>query len=176
MWHFPKAFVTRKLDEQWRDERSAKATIVGAPVTWKLSAVNGESHPHPDLVRKVHGKLCAHFQIAYGETPLEPLDMSFKSFVDTHFFKKTYEIFRLFDQIGCIRWSNLVVERFCCKYFTSGKELRNLIRKDLRFPRSSISWYDFIQTSRKHLQSVDGNLLSKTNRVGLIKSKFILRP
>ncbi len=157
-----------------RDERPAKATIVTSARDMEVVCSQFmQSFPHPDLVRQVYGKLCAYFQIAYGETPLEPLDMSFKSFVDTYNFpsKKTYEIFRLFDQIGCIRWSNLVVERFRLQVLYKGKELRNLIRKDSPLSTILNILVRLYPNITEAAQSVDGNLLSKRTGVGLDQIK-----
>jgi len=157
-----------------RDERPAKATIVTSARDMQVvSRQFMDSFPHADLVRQVYAKLCAYFQIAYGETPLEPLDMSFESFVDTYNFpsKKTYEVFRLFDRIGCIRWSNLVVKRFRLQVLYKGKELRNLIRKDS--PHSTILniLVRLYPNITEAAQSVDGNQLSKRTGIGLDQLK-----
>ena len=153
-----------------RDEKPAKATIVTS--TRDIQVVNNQflaTIPQADLVRQVYTKLCAYFQIAYGELPLEPLDMSFENFVNTYNFpsKKTYEVFRIFDQIGCIRWSNLVVERFRLQVLYKGKELNNLIRK--KSPLSTIlnilvRLYPNITETP---QAIDGYQLSKRTGIGL---------
>ena len=157
-----------------RDERPAKATIVTS--ARDLQVVSNQfmdSFPRADLVRQVYAKLCAYFQIAYGETPLEPLDMSFESFVDTYNFpsKKTYEVFRLFDRIGCIRWSNLVVERFRLQVLYKGKELRNLIRKDSPLSTILNILVRLYPNITEAAQSVDGNQLSKRTGIGLDQLK-----
>ena len=157
-----------------RDEKPAKATIVTS--TRDFQVVNNQflaTIPQADLVRQVYAKLCAYFQIAYGELPLEPLDMSFENFVNTYNFpsKKTYEVFRIFDQIGCIRWSNLVVERFRLQVLYKGKELNNLIRK--KSPLSTIlnilvRLYPNITETP---QAIDGYQLSKRTGIGLDQLK-----
>ena len=157
-----------------RDEKPAKATIVTS--TRDVQVVNNQflaTIPQADLVRQVYAKLCAYFQIAYGELPLEPLDMSFENFVNTYNFpsKKTYEVFRIFDQIGCIRWSNLVVERFRLQVLYKGKELNNLIRK--KSPLSTIlnilvRLYPNITETP---QAIDGYQLSKRTGIGLDQLK-----
>ena len=157
-----------------RDEKPAKATIVTS--TRDVQVVNNQflaTIPQADLVRQVYTKLCAYFQIAYGELPLEPLDMSFENFVNTYNFpsKKTYEVFRIFDQIGCIRWSNLVVERFRLQVLYKGKELNNLIRK--KSPLSTIlnilvRLYPNITETP---QAIDGYQLSKRTGIGLDQLK-----
>jgi len=157
-----------------RDEKPAKATIVTS--TRDVQVVNNQflaTIPQADLVHQVYAKLCAYFQIAYGELPLEPLDMSFENFVNTYNFpsKKTYEVFRIFDQIGCIRWSNLVVERFRLQVLYKGKELNNLIRK--KSPLSTIlnilvRLYPNITETP---QAIDGYQLSKRTGIGLDQLK-----
>jgi ATP-dependent DNA helicase RecQ len=157
-----------------RDERPAKATIVTSARDMQIiSRQFMDSFPRADLVRQVYAKLCAYFQIAYGETPLEPLDMSFKSFVDTYNFpsKKTYEVFRLFDRIGCIRWSNLVVKRFRLQVLYKGKELRNLIRKDSPLSTILNILVRLYPNITEAAQSVDGNQLSKRTGIGLDQLK-----
>jgi ATP-dependent DNA helicase RecQ len=157
-----------------RDEQPAKATIVTSAGDMQVVCSQFmDSFPRADLVRQVYVKLCAYLQIAYGELPLEPLDMSFENFVDTYNFpsKKTYEVFRLFDRIGCIRWSNLVVERFRMQVLYKGKELSNLIRKNS--PLSTILnilvrlYPNITETS----QSIDGNQLSKRTGIGMDQLK-----
>ena len=125
-------------------------------------------HPQADLVRKVYTKLCAYFQIAYGELPLEPLDMSFENFVNTYNFpsKKTYEVFRIFDQIGCIRWSNLVVERFRLQVLYKGKELNNLIRKKSSLSTILNILVRLYPNITETPQAIDGNQLSKRTGLG----------
>jgi len=157
-----------------RDEQPAKATIVTS--ARDMHFVNSQftdSFPRADLVRQVYAKLCAYFQIAYGEIPLEPLDMSFESFIDTYNFpsKKTYEVFRLFDRIGCIRWSNLVVERFRMQVLYKGKELRNLIRKDSPLSTILNILVRLYPNITETAQSVDGSQLSKRTGVGLDQLK-----
>ena len=157
-----------------RDGQPAKATIVTS--ARDMQVVSNQfmgSFPRADLVRQVYVKLCAYFQIAYGETPLEPLDMSFESFVDTYNFpsKKTYEVFRLFDRIGCIRWSNLVVERFRLQVLYKGKELRNLIRKDSPLSTILNILVRLYPNITETAQSVDGNQLSKRTGIGLDQLK-----
>jgi ATP-dependent DNA helicase RecQ len=157
-----------------RDERPAKATIVTSARDMQVvSSQFMDSFPRADLVHQVYAKLCAYFQIAYGETPLEPLDMSFESFVDTYNFpsKKTYEVFRLFDRIGCIRWSNLVVERFRLQVLYKGKELRNLIRKDSPLSTILNILVRLYPNITEAAQSVDGNQLSKRTGIGLDQLK-----
>ena len=157
-----------------RDERPAKATIVTSAQDMQVvSSQFMNSFPRADLVRQVYAKLCAYFQIAYGETPLEPLDMSFKNFVDTYNFpsKKTYEVFRLFDRIGCIRRSNLVVERFRLQVLYKGKELRNLIRKDSPLSTILNILVRLYPNITEAAQSVDGNQLSKRTGIGLDQLK-----
>jgi ATP-dependent DNA helicase RecQ len=157
-----------------RDNKPAKATIVTSARDMQVvSSQFMDSFPRADLIRQVYAKLCAYFQIAYGETPLEPLDMSFKNFVDTYNFpsKKTYEIFRLFDRIGCIRWSNLVVERFRLQVLYKGKELRNLIRKDSPLSTILNILVRLYPNITEAAQSVDGNQLSKRTGLGLDQLK-----
>ena len=157
-----------------RDERPAKATIVTSARDMQVvSSQFMDSFPRADLVRQVYAKLCAYFQIAYGETPLEPLDMSFESFVDTYNFpsKKTYEVFRLFDRIGCIRWSNLVVERFRLQVLYKGKDLRNLIRKDSPLSTILNILVRLYPNITETAQSVDGSQLSKRTGIGLDQLK-----
>ncbi|RPG59106.1 MAG: RecQ family ATP-dependent DNA helicase [Flavobacteriaceae bacterium TMED81] len=157
-----------------RDEQPAKATIVTSARDMQVvSSQFMDSFPRADLVRQVYAKLCAYFQIAYGETPLEPLDMSFESFVDTYNFpsKKTYEVFRLFDRIGCIRWSNLVVERFRLQVLYKGKDLRNLIRKDSPLSTILNILVRLYPNITETAQSVDGSQLSKRTGVGLDQLK-----
>jgi ATP-dependent DNA helicase RecQ len=157
-----------------RDEQPAKATIVTSARDMQVvSSQFMDSFPRADLVRQVYAKLCAYFQIAYGETPLEPLDMSFESFVDTYNFpsKKTYEVFRLFDRIGCIRWSNLVVERFRLQVLYKGKDLRNLIRKDSPLSTILNILVRIYPNITETAQSVDGSQLSKRTGIGLDQLK-----
>ena len=157
-----------------RDEQPAKATIVTSARDMQVvSSQFMNSFPRADLVRQVYAKLCAYFQIAYGEIPLEPLDMSFEGFVDTYNFpsKKTYEVFRLFDRIGCIRWSNLVVERFRMQVLYKGKELRNLIRKDSSLSTILNILVRLYPNITESAQSVDGNQLSKRTGIGLDQLK-----
>jgi ATP-dependent DNA helicase RecQ len=157
-----------------RDEKHAKATIVTS--ARDMQVVNNQfvdSFPRADLVRQVYTKLCAYFQIAYGELPQEPLDMSFENFVDTYNFpsKKTYEVFRLFDRIGCIRWSNIVVERFRMQILYKGKELHNLIRKDSPLSTILNILLRLYPNITEAAQSVDGNQLSKRTGIGLDQLK-----
>jgi ATP-dependent DNA helicase RecQ len=157
-----------------RDEQPAKATIVtSARDIYVVSSQFMDSFPRADLVRQVYAKLCAYFQIAFGEIPLEPLDMSFESFIKTYNFpsKKTYEVFRLFDRIGCIRWSNLVVERFRMQVLYKGKELRNLIRKDSPLSTILNIMVRLYPNITETAQSVDGSQLSKRTGIGLDKLK-----
>lgn len=157
-----------------RDEQPAKATIVTSARDMQVvSSQFMNSFPRADLVRQVYAKLCAYFQIAYGEILLEPLDMSFEGFVDTYNFpsKKTYEVFRLFDRIGCIRWSNLVVERFRMQVLYKGKELRNLIRKDSSLSTILNILVRLYPNITESAQSVDGNQLSKRTGIGLDQLK-----
>ncbi|MCH1471853.1 MAG: RecQ family ATP-dependent DNA helicase [Flavobacteriaceae bacterium] len=157
-----------------RDEQPAKATIVTSARDMQVvSSQFMNSFPRADLVRQVYAKLCAYFQIAYGEIPLEPLDMSFEGFVDTYNFpsKKTYEVFRLFDRIGCIRWSNLVVERFRMQVLYKGKELRNFIRKDSSLSTILNILVRLYPNITESAQSVDGNQLSKRTGIGLDQLK-----
>ena len=157
-----------------RDEQPAKATIVTSARDMQVvSSQFMDSFPRADLVRQVYAKLCAYFQIAYGETPLEPLDMSFESFVDTYNFpfKKTYEVFRLFDRIGCIRWSNLVVERFRLQVLYKGKDLRNLIRKDSPLSTILNILVRLYPNITETAQSVEGSQLSKRTGIGLDQLK-----
>ena len=157
-----------------RDEQPAKATIVtSARDINVVSSQFMDSFPRADLVRQVYAKLCAYFQIAFGEIPLEPLDMSFESFIKTYNFpsKKTYEVFRLFDRIGCIRWSNLVVERFRMQVLYKGKELRNLIRKDSPLSTILNIMVRLYPNITETAQSVDGSQLSKRTGIGLDKLK-----
>ena len=159
-----------------RDDKPAKATIVTSARDMQVvSSQFMDSFPRADLVRQVYAKLCAYFQIAYGETPLEPLDMSFESFVDTYNFpsKKTYEVFRLFDRIGCIRCSNLVVERFRLQVLYKGKDLRNLIRKDSPLSTILNILVRLYPNITEAAQSVDGNQLSKRTGIGLDQLKFL---
>ncbi|MDG1824391.1 MAG: RecQ family ATP-dependent DNA helicase [Flavobacteriaceae bacterium] len=157
-----------------RDEQPAKAIIVTS--ARDMQVVKNQfmdSFPPADLVRQVYTKLCAYFQIAYGELPLEPLDMSFKNFVDTYNFpsKKTYEVFRLFDRIGCVRWSNLVVEQFRMQILYKGKELHNLIRKDSPLSTILNILLRLYPNITEAAQSVDGNQLSKRTGIGLDQLK-----
>ena len=157
-----------------RDERPAKATIVTSAQDMQVvSSQFMNSFPSADLVRQVYAKLCAYFQIAYGETPLEPLDMSFKNFVDTYNFpsKKTYEVFQLFDRIGFVRWSNLVVKRFRLQLLYKGKDLRNLIRKDSPLSTIINILVRLYPNITEAAQSVDGNQLSKRTGIGLDQLK-----
>ena len=157
-----------------RDEKPAKATIVTS--TRDIQVVNNQflaTIPQADLVRQVYTKLCAYFQIAYGELPLEPLDMSFENFVNTYNFpsKKTYEVFRIFDQIGCIRWSNLVVERFRLIVLYKGKELNNLIRKKSSLSTILNILVRLYPNITETPQAIDGYQLSKRTGVGLNQLK-----
>ena len=157
-----------------RDEQPAKAIIVTSAKDMQVvSSQFIDSFPGADFVRQVYAKLCAYFQIAYGETPLEPLDMSFESFVDTYNFpsKKTYEVFRLFDRIGCIRWSNLLVERFRLQVLYNGKDLRNLIRKDSPLSTILNVLVRLYPNITEAAQLVDGNQLSKRTGIGLDQLK-----
>ena len=157
-----------------RDEQPAKVTIVTCARDMQVASSQFmDSFPRADLVRQVYAKLCAYFQIAYGETPIEPIDMSFKSFVDTYNFpsKKTYEVFRLFDRIGCIRWSNLVVERFRMQVLYKGKDLRNLIRKDSPLSTILNILVRLYPNITETAQSVDGSQLSKRTGIGLDQLK-----
>ena len=124
-------------------------------------------------MRQVYIKLCAYFQIAYGELPLEPLDMSFENFVNTYNFpsKKTYEVFRIFDQIGCIRLSNLVVERFRLIVLYKGKELNNLIRKKSSLSTILNILVRLYPNITETPQAIDGYQLSKRTGVGLNQLK-----
>jgi ATP-dependent DNA helicase RecQ len=157
-----------------RDEKPAKATIVKSTQDMQIvSSQFMDSFPSPDLVRQVYGKLCAYFQIAYGEIPLEPLDMSFESFINTYNFpsKKTYEVFRIFDRIGCIRWSNLMLEQFRMKVLYKGKELRKLIQKDSSLSTILNILVRLYPNITEAAQSVDGNKLSKRTGIGLDQLK-----
>ena len=157
-----------------RDEQAAKATIVTSARDMQVVRSQFmDSFPSAELVRQVYTKLCAYFQIAYGEIPQEPLDISFKSFVDTYKFpsKKTYEVFRLFDRIGCIRWSNLVVERFRIQVLYKGKELRNLIRKDSSLSTILNILVRLYPNITEAAQSVDGSQMSKRTGIGLDQLK-----
>ena len=157
-----------------RDEQPAKATIVTSGRDIQVvSNQFMDSFPRADLVRQVYAKLCTYLQIAYGETPLEPLDISFENFVNTYNFpsKKTYEVFRLFDRIGCIRWSNLVVERFRMQVLYKGKELRNLIRKDSPLSTILNILVRLYPNITETAQSVDGSQLSKRTGIGLDQLK-----
>ena len=157
-----------------RDEQPAKATIVTSARDMQVvKSQFMDSFPSAELVRQVYTKLCAYFQIAYGEIPQEPLDISFKSFVDTYKFpsKKTYEVFRLFDRIGCIRWSNLVVERFRIQVLYKGKELRNLIRKDSSLSTILNILVRLYPNITEAAQSVDGSQMSKRTGIGLDQLK-----
>ena len=161
-----------------RDEQPAKASIVtSARDMHVVSNQFMDSFPRADLVRQVYAKLCAYFQIAYGEIPLEPLDMSFESFIETYNFpsKKTYEVFRLLDRIGCIRWSNLVVERFRIQVLYKGKELRNLIRKDSPLSTILNIFVRLYPNITETAQSVDGSQLSKRTGIGLDQLKVHFR-
>ena len=157
-----------------RDEKPAKATIVTS--TRDVQVVNNQflaTIPQADLVRQVYTKLCAYFQIAYGELPLEPLDMSFENFVNTYNFpsKKTYEVFRIFDQIGCIRWSNLVMERFRLQVLYKGKELNNLIRKKSSLSTILNILVRLYPNIAETPQAIDGHQLSKRTGIGLDQLK-----
>ena len=157
-----------------RDEQPAKATIVTS--TKDMGVVSSQfinSFPSTDLIRQVYAKLCAYFQIAYGEIPLEPLDMSFERFIDTYNFpsKKTYKVFQLFDRIGCIRWSNLVVERFQLQILYKGKELSNLIRKDSPLSTILNILVRLYPNITETAQSVDGKQLSKRTGIALDQLK-----
>ena len=157
-----------------RDEQPAKATIVTS--TKDMEVVSSQfinSFPSTDLIRQVYAKLCAYFQIAYGEIPLEPLDMSFERFIDTYNFpsKKTYKVFQLFDRIGCIRWSNLVVERFQLQILYKGKELSNLIRKDSPLSTILNILVRLYPNITETAQSVDGKQLSKRTGIALDQLK-----
>lgn len=157
-----------------RDGQPAKATIVTSARDMQVvSSQFMDSFPSADLVRQVYAKLCAYFQIAYGEIPPEPLDMSFESFVSTYNFpsKKTYEVFRLFDRIGCIRWSNLVVERFRMQVLYKGKELRDLIRKNSPLSTILNILVRLYPNITQAAQLVDGNQLSKRTGIGLDQLK-----
>jgi ATP-dependent DNA helicase RecQ len=157
-----------------RDGQPAKATIVTSARDMQVvSSQFIDSFPSADLVRQVYAKLCAYFQIAYGEIPPEPLDMSFESFVSTYNFpsKKTYEVFRLFDRIGCIRWSNLVVERFRVQVLYKGKELRDLIRKNSPLSTILNILVRLYPNITQAAQLVDGNQLSKRTGIGLVQLK-----
>ncbi|MDG1685588.1 MAG: RecQ family ATP-dependent DNA helicase [Flavobacteriaceae bacterium] len=157
-----------------RDGQPAKATIVTSARDMQVvSSQFMDSFPRADLVRQVYAKLCAYFQIAYGEIPPEPLDMSFESFVSTYNFpsKKTYEVFRLFDRIGCIRWSNLVVERFRMQVLYKGKELRDLIRKNSPLSTILNILVRLYPNITQAAQLVDGNQLSKRTGIGLDQLK-----
>ena len=158
-----------------RDEQAAKATIVTSARDMQVVRSQFmDSFPSAELVRQVYTKLCAYFQIANGEIPQEPLDISFKSFVDTYKFpsKKTYEVFRLFDRIGCIRWSNLVVERFRIQVLYKGKELRNLIRKDSSLSTILNILVRLYPNITEAAQSVDGSQMSKRTGIGLDQLKM----
>ena len=157
-----------------RDEQPAKATIVTS--TKDMGVVSSQfinSFPSSDLIRQVYAKLCAYFQIAYGEIPLEPLDMSFERFIDTYNFpsKKTYKVFQLFDRIGCIRWSNIVVERFQLQILYKGKELSNLIRKDSPLSTILNILVRLYPNITETAQSVDGKQLSKRTGIALDQLK-----
>ena len=157
-----------------RDEQPAKATIVTS--TKDMGVVTSQfinSFPSTDLIRQVYAKLCAYFQIAYGEIPLEPLDMSFERFIDTYNFpsKKTYKVFQLFDRIGCIRWSNLVVERFQLQILYKGKELSNLIRKGSPLSTILNILVRLYPNITETAQSVDGKQLSKRTGIALDQLK-----
>jgi len=157
-----------------RDEQPAKATIVTSAGDMQVVCSQFmDSFPRADLVRQVYVKLCAYLQIAYGELPLEPLDMSFENFVDTYNFpsKKTYEVFRLFDRIGCIRWSNLVVERFRMQVLYKGKELSNLIRKNSPLSTILNILVRLYPNITEASQSIDGNQLSKRTGIGMDQLK-----
>jgi ATP-dependent DNA helicase RecQ len=153
-----------------RDQQPASAIVVTS--ARDMQVANNQfmdSIPNADLVRQVYVKLCAYFQIAYGELPQEPLDMSFEIFANNYNFpsKKTYEVFRIFDRIGCIRWSNLVVERFRLQVLYKGKELRNLIRKNSPLSTILNILVRLYPNITEAAQSVDGNQLSKRTGIGM---------
>ena len=157
-----------------RDQQPATAIVVTSARDMQV-AINQfmDSIPNADLVRQVYVKLCAYFQIAYGELPQEPLDMSFEIFVNTYNFpsKKTYEVFRIFDRIGCIRWSNLVVKRFRLQVLYKGKELSNLIRKNSPLSTTLNILVRLYPNITEAAQSVDGNQLSKRTGIGMDQLK-----
>lgn len=157
-----------------RDQQPASATVVTS--ARDMQVANNQfmdSIPNADLVRQVYVKLCAYFQIAYGELPQEPLDMSFEIFANTYNFpsKKTYEVFRIFDRIGCIRWSNLVVERFRLQVLYKGKELSNLISKNSPLSTILNILVRLYPNITEAAQSVDGNQLSKRTGIGMSQLK-----
>ena len=116
-----------------RDKKPATATIVtSARDVQVVERQFIDSISDPAFIRQVYFKLCSYFQIAYGELPQEPFDLSFETFTNSYDLapKKTYEVFKVFDRIGSIRLTNIVVERVCLQVLYKGKELKKLIGKE----------------------------------------------
>ena len=161
-----------------RDEKPATATIITS--NRDVQAAQRQfvhSIPDPAFVRFMYYKLCAYFQIAYGELPQDPLDFSFEDFIKSYQLpsKKTYEAFQVFDRIGSIRWTNLVVERYRLQVLYKGKELNNLIRKESVLSTLLNTLVRLYPNITETAQSVDGNQLSKRTGIGVVKLKEYLR-
>ncbi|MEC7084685.1 MAG: RecQ family zinc-binding domain-containing protein, partial [Bacteroidota bacterium] len=105
--------------------------------------------------------------------PQDPLDLSFETFTNSYDLapKKTYEAFKVFDRIGSIRLTNLVVERFRLQVLYKGKELQKLIAKESFLSTLLNTLVRLYPNITETAQSVDGNQLSKRTGIGMEKLK-----
>lgn len=157
-----------------RDKKPATATIVtSARDVQVVERQFIDSISDPAFIRQVYFKLCSFFQIAYGELPQDPLDLSFETFTNSYDLppKKTYEAFKVFDRIGSIRLTNLVVERFRFQVLYKGKELQKLIAKESILSTLLNTLVRLYPNITETAQSVDGNQLSKRTGIGMEKLK-----
>lgn len=157
-----------------RDGKRARAIIINSKrdvETLKRQFI--DPIPNYDFICQVYTKVCSYFQIAYGELPEEPLDLSFKKFLETYRFssKKTYEAFQIFDKVDSIRWTNQLRQKYSLQILYKGKELRKYIEKNA--PLSSlvnvlVRLYPKIT---ENYQSIDVIKLSKRTGVHLERLK-----
>ncbi|MFL2584531.1 MAG: ATP-dependent DNA helicase RecQ [Flavobacteriaceae bacterium] len=157
-----------------RDKKPATATIVtSARDVQVVERQFIDTISDPAFIRQVYFKLCSFFQIAYGELPQDPLDLSFETFTNSYDLppKKTYEAFKVFDRIGSIRLTNLVVERFRFQVLYKGKELQKLIAKESVLSTLLNTLVRLYPNITETAQSVDGNQLSKRTGIGMEKLK-----
>ena len=67
-----------------RDKKPATATIVtSARDVQVVERQFIDTISDPAFIRQVYFKLCSYFQIAYGEQPQDPLDLSFETFTNS---------------------------------------------------------------------------------------------
>ncbi|MED5363748.1 MAG: RecQ family ATP-dependent DNA helicase, partial [Bacteroidota bacterium] len=153
-----------------RDKKPATATIVtSARDVQVVERQFIDTISDPEFINQVYFKLCSYFQIAYGELPQDPLDLSFETFTNSYDLppKKTYEALKVFDRIGSIRLTNLVVERFRLQVLYKAKELQKLIAKESVLSTLLNTLVRLYPNITEIAQSVDGNQLSKRTGIGM---------